>query len=235
VARHQELLDDPARRGRRGSFLLDLPEEARARLLADSIRINVPAGALLYRNDEAPRVLIVLSGRLRVFLSSLDGRQLTVRYARRGDVVGLALAFGGPGPTSVESRSPASVVAVGLDTLRARIGADPGVARACAGELARQLQGALDELSEQAFLPVRQRLARHLLALAAPDQAGLVVHAGHEELADAVGSVRVVVTRVLHQMRDDDLVELTRRGIVLRDPAGLEAEAAHGMRPALSR
>ena len=74
--------------------------------LPNSIRISVPAGALLYRDDERPRVLIVLSGRLRVFLSSAGGRQLTVRYAGRGDVVGLGLVLGRPGPTSVTHGPP---------------------------------------------------------------------------------------------------------------------------------
>jgi CRP/FNR family transcriptional regulator, cyclic AMP receptor protein len=226
VAGCTHALDDPARDEPRSGFLVALPRVARARLLAESIRISVPAGVLLYRDDERPRVLIVLSGSLRVFLSSVDGRQLTVRYARRGDVVGLALAVGGPGPTSVESRTAATVLAVGVDALRTLIAIDPKVARACAEELTRQLYRALDELSEQAFLPVRQRLVRQLLDLAMPDERGLVVRASHGELADAVGSVRVVVTRVLHRLRDEGLVEINRNGIVLRDRRRLASEAS---------
>jgi CRP/FNR family transcriptional regulator len=228
-------LRDPRRLERRRGFFFDIPEEARTRLIGASIRINVPAGALLYRDDERPRILVVISGQLRVFLSSIEGRQLTVRYARRGDVVGLALAFGGSGPTSVESQTAASVLAVGVDQFRTMAAAEPGLAQACAAELTRQLQAVLEELSEQAFQPVRQRLARHLLELESPDEPGFVVHAGHEELADAVGSVRVVVTRVLHQLRDDGLVELTRNGIVLRNRRRLETEAALGSSQAKPR
>jgi CRP/FNR family transcriptional regulator, cyclic AMP receptor protein len=160
-----------------------------------------------------------------VFLSSADGRQLTVRYAGRGDVVGLGLVLGGPGPTSVDSRTAASVLACGIDVVRSLIATDPDVARVCAEELTRQLYRALDELSEQAFLPVRQRLVRHLLDLATPDERGLVVHASHEELAEAVGSVRVVVTRTLRRLRNEGLVEITRNGIVLIDRRGLAREA----------
>ena len=64
--------------------------------------------------------------------------------------------------------------------------ANPDVARVTAEELTRQLYRALDELSEQAFLPVRRRLVKHLLQMASPDEQGLVVHASHEELADAL-------------------------------------------------
>ena len=219
-------LNEPVRDSTRGGFFFALPEAARARLLAESIRISVPAGALLYRDDERPRVLIVLGGRLRVFLSSADGRQLTVRYASRGDVVGLGLVLGGPGPTSVDSRTAASVLACGIDVVRSLIATDPDVARMCAEELTRQLYRALDELSEQAFLPVRRRLVKHLLQMASPDEQGLVVHASHEELADAVASVRVVVTRILHQLRDEGLVEIMRNGVVIHDPARLTSEAS---------
>lgn len=226
-ARDLHVLDEPAQDGLRSGFLFALPEGARKQLLAEAIQINVPAGAVIYRDDERQRVIIVVSGLLRVFLTSADGRQVTVRYARSGDVAGLALVLGGPGPMSVQSMTAASVLALGVDTLRSLIATDPDVARACAEELARQLYRALDDLSEQAFLSVRQRVVRQLLDLASPEAGStLVVHASHEELADAVASVRVVVTRILHQLRDEGLVETSRTGIVLLEPLSLAREAA---------
>ena len=81
-----------------GGFLFALPSRAAERLLSEAIRINVPAGALTYRDEECPRLIVVVKGLLRVFLTSADGRQVTVRYARSGDVAGLALVVGGPAP-----------------------------------------------------------------------------------------------------------------------------------------
>ena len=208
-----------------GGFLSALPETARRRLVAESVRINVPAGALVYRDNERPRVFVVLQGLLRVFLSSPDGRQVTVRYVRAGDVAGLALVVGGPGPMSIQALTSALVVALRIDQLRVLLSTDPAVARACAQELTRQLYQVLDDLSGQAFLSVRQRIVRQLLDLAAPDGGpGLVVRASHEELAEAVASAREVVTRNLHRLRDDGLVALSREGIVLLDPIALARE-----------
>ncbi|HEY6057196.1 MAG TPA: Crp/Fnr family transcriptional regulator [Candidatus Limnocylindrales bacterium] len=227
MARYLCAQNEPARDRLRSGFLSALPEGPRERLLAEAIRINVPAGSVIYRDDERPRVIVVVSGLLRVFLSSVGGRQVTVRYARSGDVAGLAQVIGGPGPMSVQAMTAASVLALGVDTLRRLISTDPGVARACAEELVRQLYRALNDLSEQAFLSVRQRVVRQLLDLATPGAGpNLVVHASHEELADAVASVRVVVTRILHELRDERLVEVSRDGIVLLDPVSLNREAA---------
>lgn len=219
-------LDELALEGLGGGFLFALPREAAERLLAEAIRINVPAGALIYRDDERPRLFMVIQGLLRVFLTSVDGRQVTVRYARSGDVAGLVLVIGGPAPMSIQAMTSSLVVALRVDALRALLATDPGVARACAEELTRELYRLLEDISEQAFLSIRQRLVRQLLLLATADTGpGLVVHAGQQQLADAIGSVREVVTRNLHQLHEEGLIDVSRDEVVILDPVAL-AEVA---------
>ena len=229
-----DALDELALGGLEGGFLCALPRPAALRLIAEAIRINLPAGALVYRDDEGPRLIVVVNGLLRVYLSSVDGRQVTVRYARSGDVAGLVLVIGGPAPESIEAMTSALVLALRVDTLRALLATDPGVARVCAEEMTRQLHRALDDISEQAFLSVRQRLVRQLLLLAtAGDGPDLVVRVGQQALADAIGSVREVVTRNLHQLHEEGLIDISRDVVAIRDPvalAELAGEPAQGTR-----
>jgi CRP/FNR family cyclic AMP-dependent transcriptional regulator len=230
--RLMDALDELARDGLEDGFLFALPRSAADRLLAEAIRINLPAGALIYRDEESPRLIVVVTGLLRVFLTSPDGRQVTVRYARSGDVAGLALVIGGPAPMSIQAMTSSLIVALRVDTLRAQLASDSGVARACAEELTRQLYRLLDDISEQAFLPVRQRLVHQLLLLASRGPGRhLVVRASQQELADAIGSVREVVTRSLHELHEEGLVLVTRDGIRLLDPMRLSDVAASGDRP----
>ena len=213
--------------GLRGGFLYALPEAATDRLLDRALRITVPAGVCLYRGDERPRVIVVLTGLLRVFLTSVDGRQVTIRYARSGDVAGLMLALGRPVPMSIEALTTASVLALRAETLRALLTSDALLARACAQELSRQLLHAYEDLAAQAFLPLRQRIIIQLLTLATPGQGrNLVVHASHEELAETVASVREVVTRTLDQLVLEGLVETERDEIVVLDPVRLSQEVS---------
>jgi CRP/FNR family cyclic AMP-dependent transcriptional regulator len=208
-------------------FLVDLPEAAADRLLADAIRIDVPAGAIVYREEEPPRLFVVVTGILRAYMSASDGRQVTFRYGRTGDVMGLAFVIGGPGPLTIQAMTAASVVALRVETLRALLAVDPAVASVCAAELTRQLYQALDDVALSAFHSVRQRIARHLLDLATPEDDGsLVVGVGQQELADAIASAREVVARVLHELRVEGLIETGRDRIVLLDPAHLHDEAA---------
>lgn len=157
---------------------------------------------------------------------------LSPRTARKrcGDVAGLALVVRGPRPISIRAMTSALALALRVDKLRPLLAIEPGVARACAEELTHQLYQVLGDLSEQAFLSVRQRIVLQLLNLATPDDGPrLVVHRHHEELAEAVASIRQVVTRKLHRLQDDRLIAISRDGIVLLDPIGL-AQEAHGRR-----
>jgi CRP/FNR family cyclic AMP-dependent transcriptional regulator len=227
VARSTNRRDVIAGTGIRDGFLFALPDEAAERLLAGAIQMDVPAGSIIYRGDESPRVFFVLRGLVRVFLSAADGRQVTVRYARPGDLAGLALVLGGPGPQSIQAMTGASVLAFRAGTLRSLIATDPGVGNACAVELTAELYRALGDLSEQAFAPVRRRLVHQLLDLASAGPDGrLVARASQQELADAIASVREVVTRNLHQLQDEGLIQIARDEVALLDPDRLMEEVA---------
>jgi len=212
-------------------FLANLPPAAAARLLEDAIRLDVPAGGTVYRDEERPRAIVVLDGLVRTYLSAPDGRQVTVRYARSGDIVGLALVIGGPAAVSISALTGTSVVALRIDVLRQLLETDAAVARACAEELARQLGQAINEIAQQAFLGVRGQVARQLLDLAIPGPDGaLVARITQQGLADAIASSREVVTRAVHELRQAGLVETAHEVVVIRDPLGLADES--GPRPA---
>ncbi|MDR3471427.1 MAG: Crp/Fnr family transcriptional regulator [Devosia sp.] len=195
-------------------------------MLGEAVRLDLPPGAVVYRDDEAPRVVVVIAGVLRLFMGDPDGRQVTVVYAHPGDVLGLALTLGGPAPISIQAVSTTSVVALRVDSLRAMVAADPVVARVCAEELSRELYRAFDEVAANAFRTVHQRVARHLLDLAVPDEGSLVARVSQQEVADAVGSVREVVARALHELREMGLIETSRDHINLVDPLRLSEEAS---------
>lgn len=210
-----ELNGDPLAAG----FLANLPAAQAERLLAESIELDVPAGAIVYREGDPPRCFVVLSGLLRSFMSSRDGRQVTFRYGKRGDVMGLASVVGDPLPVTIQAMTASAVVAVRVDALRRMLAVDPAVARACSAELTRQLNQALDGVAESSFHSVRQRLARVLLDLASESEGPhLAAQISHQELADSIATSREVVTRTLHEMRADGLVETGHdRLVVLLD------------------
>src|SRR5262245_51633177 len=103
----------------RRSFLGSLAEPVLEGLLADAIRLDIPAGAVAYRDWETPRTAVILSGLLRVYIASSSGRQRTLRYARGGEVVGAPVAVGGPVGVSVQALLDTSVLVLNVSALQA--------------------------------------------------------------------------------------------------------------------
>jgi CRP/FNR family transcriptional regulator len=111
----------------------------------------------------------------------------------------------------------------------------PGVARRAAARDIRVTQALLREQSERAisflyevpgsvFATVRQRVARHLLDLASEGGPELVVPISQQQLAEAVGTVREVIVRVLRELRAAGVVHTERNRIIIVDPTRLIAE-----------
>jgi CRP/FNR family transcriptional regulator len=210
------------------SFLAALPPEVCDRLHAEGERADYPAGTTVYRAGSDPRAALVVRGLLRVFLTSAEGRQVTVRYARPGDVLGIAVLVGGPASTSVQAVEPSSVFRISARTLIAAARRDPRVSWAIAEELNRRLYEVLEQTAVNAFGSVRQRVAAHLLDLASAQQhprGRLAARVSQQELADAAGSVREVVARVLRDLRVAGIVATTADSVVILDPARLYAES----------
>jgi CRP/FNR family cyclic AMP-dependent transcriptional regulator len=213
-----------------GSFLGGLDPEARARLTAGGIVLHVPAGSIVYRAEDAPRIAVVIDGLVRVFLTSPEGRQLTVRYARSGAVLGAPTAIAGPVDVSAQALTDAAVLVLDVSAVRSLAMHDAQLAWALAEEVTRRLYEVLEAFSGNVFGSVRQRVARHLLDLAADRQtdADLVARVSQQAVADAAGTAREVVARTLADFRRAGLVESTKEGIVLLDPDRLSDVAASG-------
>jgi CRP/FNR family transcriptional regulator len=210
------------------SFLAKLPAELVSTLREDGERADYPGGTTVYRAGEEARPALVVRGLLRVYLSSPGGRQVTVRYARPGDVLGVAVLVGGPANTSVQTLEKSSVFRISARTLTAAARQDSRVSWAIAEELNRRLYGVLEQTAVNAFGSVRQRVAVHLLDLASDRQrpdGGLVANVSQQELADAAGSVREVVARALRDLREAGILATTADRIEILDPAGLYEES----------
>jgi CRP/FNR family transcriptional regulator, cyclic AMP receptor protein len=207
-----------------GCFLGRMSPDLTRTLLATGVRSEYPAGTTIYRSGDAPRTLLVVSGLLRVFMSSPDGREVTVRYARAHDVLGIAVLVGGPADVGVQTLAPSTLYRIDGAHLAARAHGDGQVAWALAEELNRRLYENLQQTAVHAFGSVRQRVAMHVLDLASAQQGPggpLVARVSQQELAEAVGSVREVVARVLRDLRSAGLVTTAPTGVHVIDPTGL--------------
>ena len=209
------------------SQLTSLPEVALKQLLSDSIRSEIPAGRVIYTAGERPTPSLVVFGLLRLFVTSIDGRQITVAYARAGDLLGAIEGVSdGATPVSAQGVTEVRLLRFRAGTIDQILHTQPELGLALARDAVDHLYRLVGELRNAVFGTVRQRLARHLLDLAAENQQGSVLMAPvtQQQLADSVGSVREVVARVLGELRSDGLIISSREGIVVSDPERLRSE-----------
>lgn len=197
--------------------------------MAGAVRLKVPASSVIHREGEgAPHLELVVSGVVRAYVTAPDGRTMTVRYCRPGGLLGVMSLFipGFAMPGSVQALVDAELLALSPAVARRAAAQDVRVTRAFLREQSERAIGFLYEVPGSAFASVRQRVARHLLDLASEAGPELVAPVSQQQLAEAVGTVREVVVRVLREFRTAGVVRTGREGIVIIDPARLIAEQA---------
>jgi CRP/FNR family cyclic AMP-dependent transcriptional regulator len=212
------------------SNLHDLPLDVVEELLTDAVRVKIPAGSVTHREGEpAPHLELVITGVVRGFVTAPDGRTMNVRYCRPGALIGAVSLFATrfTMPAATQALVDAELLRLSPAVVRRAVARDARVAQAVLSELSERVLSFVYEIPGSSFATVRQRVARHLLDLAAQPRSGrkavdeLVVPITQQELADAVGTVREVVVRVLRDLRRDGVVRTERDCIVILDPARL--------------
>jgi CRP/FNR family transcriptional regulator, cyclic AMP receptor protein len=228
-------VDDGVAAALAASNLARLPGPALHRLLTRGRLVRVPAGSVTHREGEmTEHVELVVDGLVRVFVvTAPDGRSLTVRYARRGALLGVVSMYAADFrmPAGIQAVVDAELLRLWPDVVRRAAAEDPHVADALMHELADRVLSFIHEIPGSAFSSVRQRVARHLLDLASQESRTsrgarlvLTVPVSQRELAEAVGSVREVVVRVLRDLRESGVISTHRDHIDILDPVRLSRE-----------
>jgi CRP/FNR family transcriptional regulator len=195
--------------------------------LKAGVRLEGPAGSFLYHEHDEPRAGVVVEGLMRMFMTAPDGRQVTVRYARPGQLVGIPAIVGGPAPVSAQMLTRTVLLMLPVAALVEAGRSDPEVAWLFAEEISRRLYDSLEGLAGNAFGSLKERVCRNLLELAAESQKDerLFVSATQQQIADAVGSTRVAVARVLSELRNHGLISTGNAGIELLEPLEIHESA----------
>jgi CRP/FNR family transcriptional regulator len=222
------------------SHLRDLPSDVLDELFEGAVRMKVSAGSVAHWALDAEQYLeLVITGVIRVFVTAPDGRTMTIRYCRSGELLGAMSLFSDEftEPATKQALVDTELLMMSPSTVRVLAHRDLRVASALLVELSERARNFVNEIPGTAFATVRQRVARQLLDLASTHQqdrdpdAELAVRITQQGLAEAVGTVREVVVRTLRQLRDAGVVRTERDRIVLLDPAQLTEQVKWNTSP----
>lgn len=175
-----------------------------------------PAGKTLFRKgDPGNNLLALTEGRIKMSILSGGGRELLIRVAEPGDLVGeIACLDGGERSTDASCMTEVVALIVWREDLRAVAARHPDLHEAAIAHLATLLRSTNDRLEAVALHPVEVRVARFLLftlhSLHGPDQSGtatLTPNLTQTDLGLMVGATRSKVNRVLQDFRERRILE----------------------------
>jgi CRP/FNR family transcriptional regulator, cyclic AMP receptor protein len=178
---------------------------------------------LFAEKEEARGLYVVLDGEVRLSINSSEGRRLSLRIARKGDVLGLSSALsGGPYEMTAETLYPAKVALIGRREFLGFLSRHPELYMNITEELSRHVAMACHQLRTVGLAATApEKLARLLLDWSENDMStaacGRVRFSlTHEEIGEFIGASRETVTRTLSTFKHRRLVSF--RGSMLEIP-----------------
>lgn len=188
-------------------------------------------GELLFSEGEPCNGLhIIVRGRVRIFKTSVNGREQVLAVNEPGESVAELPVFdGGPFPASAMAIEDTEVAFISRRDFQAYCLEHPEVALkvlSVVGSRLRRLVGIIEELS---FTTIRQRLIAMLLKLA--QQEGRTTPHGvefdlpttHQDLANQLGTVRELISRNLMRLQAEGILEVDARHIRVKNLKALNA------------
>ena len=203
------------------------PQELDQLLAITSVR-NFSKGALVFlEGDHAVGFYLLLSGTVRIYKSSPEGREFTLHKIHPGQTFAEAAIFYG-------EKYPANCVAL-EDSVAAffpkesfvrLISESPQISVKMIGSLAQFLRDFSQTIEMLSLKEVSARLATYLLRMSERTKGNSISLAiTKTELADKLGTVSETLSRNLRKISDLGVIEVEGRTIKVLDPTRLQAIA----------
>jgi len=185
-----------------------------------------PKGALMHRSSENCKGLMtVLSGQLRTYILSEEGREVTLFRVKKNDVCVLSASCLMDSITFdvlIEATEETCVLVLPSITLNPIITNNPYAAVYLYKTSTEKFSEVMWTMQQILFQRIDQRVAGYIwdeIISAGGDTLAVT----HDEIARQIGSAREVVTRVLKYLAEQEVISLGRGKIVVIDKEKLKS------------
>ena len=205
---------------------IDVLGDPLLREIADQggVRRYQPNTILINEGDTSDSLYILLSGRVKVYSTSPDGKEVVFTTHGPGEYLGELSLDGGVRSASVMTTEPTVLSVVTGATLRQFIEAHPEFALHLIRKLIWRVRQATDSIKSLALQDVYGRVVRQLNERSVPCGSERVVQERltQQNIADRVGSSREMVSRILKDLTAGGYISVARGRITIhrKPPAG---------------
>lgn len=173
---------------------------------------------IIQEGDLGDTLYIILAGRVKVFASGENDREVVIDTHGAGEYVGEMALDGGPRSASVITLEPTICAVVTRITIRDHIAQHPEFAFDLLARVIRRARRATANVKNLALLDVYGRV-RHLFDELAVEREGvrsIPEKLTHQEIADRVGSSREMISRLLKDLERGGYLASEGRVITLK-------------------
>ena len=193
-------------------------------------------GEMLYTPEErSERLFLLQKGKIRIFRTTPDGRELTLAIVESGTVFGeMSLTGQQLQGAYTQAMEPSEVSTMAREDLERLVLQKPEVGLQISHLLSERLRHYETRLEDITLKDVHSRLASIILLLVESEGVRtatgyrIPAHYTHQRLGTMIGANREAVTRAFGVLQDEGVVELKRRLIYVRDLQALKRVSEYG-------
>jgi len=196
--------------------------ETDAQQMLDSANIRTfPKNTIVFsEGDEGSSLYLVISGRVKVFLSDDEGKQVDINFHGPGEYFGeLALLGCDQRTASVITMESTKLAAISKQVFQDFLKTHPEQAYVIIQGLCKQLSALTDNVKSLALMDIYGRVARLLIRsseVTTNDERIINERLTHQQIADQIGSSREMVSRIMKDLKAGGYVDTVDKKIVIK-------------------
>ncbi len=215
-------------------FFEDLPDEQiedLCMIIADQV---FNRGQIVFsEGDDGTGFYVVISGRVKIFKLSPEGKEQILHIFGPGDPFGEAAVFSGQHfPANAEAMEESRIFFFPRESFAKLIEKNPSLALNMLAILSKRLRRFANLIDDLSLKEVPGRLAAHLLYLSGQTEGSedLELKITKSQLASLLGTIPETLSRILGKMSKQGVIETDGRRIKILDREALEDLAESGGR-----
>lgn len=167
--------------------------------------------------DSSDSVFVVLTGRVKVFISDTEGHEMILDTQGPGEYVGEMALDGKPRSASVMTLEPSTFSVAAREPIREAIRNDPDFALDMISKIIDRARHATNGVKDLALLDVYGRVARLLLNMGVEKDGKLMIpeKLTQQEIAERVGASRDMVSRIFRDLTSGGYITVENRYITI--------------------
>jgi CRP-like cAMP-binding protein len=180
------------------------------------------AEMLLLEGEPAENLYFVASGVVKVFKTSVEGKEQILSIVRPGDSFNdISIFDGEPNPVSAQAMGPVLLYGIKKNEMEAIVQTHPQIALNVIKVLVKRVRHLLSLIEDLSFKHVIGRVAKILIEHIGSEM-GRGPRLTQQEMAAMAGTVREVVGRSLKELEEAGAIKLDRHRIIITDKEALQ-------------